>query len=135
MLCLMIIIQTGNIKSTCWFYYIKRNTYTDRDPQEFYGYGVGTKGYTYFEDGINSAFSTSKLFSNTYIYLPENQSIKIPIYVGPGGVKFVRFFTKDGAGNESIAETKVLHYLQMHLHQRIVILLYNTLHQVFKQVK
>ena len=22
---------TGNIKTTCWFYYIKRNTYTDRD--------------------------------------------------------------------------------------------------------
>ena len=80
--------------------------YTDRDPQEIIGYGIGTKGYTYFEDGINSALSTSKLFTNTYIYLPENQSINIPIYIGPGGVKFVRFFTKDSAGNESIAETK-----------------------------
>ena len=96
----------SNIKSTCWFYYIKRNTYSDRDPQEFYGYGIGTKGYSYFEDGINSDLSTSKLFSNEYIYLPENANIKIPVYVGPGGVQVVRFFTKDGAGNETVAETK-----------------------------
>ncbi len=54
----------SNIKSTCWFYYVKRNTYSDRDAQEFYGYGIGTKGYTYFEDGLNSILSTSKLFSN-----------------------------------------------------------------------
>jgi len=97
---------TGNIKTTCWFYYIKRNTYTDRDAQEINGYGIGTKGYTYFEDGINSALSTSKLFTNTYIYLPENQTINIPIYIGPGGVKFVRFFTKDSLGNETVAQTE-----------------------------
>jgi len=96
----------SNIKSTCWFYYIKRNTYSDRDPQDFYGYGIGTKGYTYFEDGLNSSLSTSKLVSNTYFYLPENEIIRIPIYIGPGGVKSVRFFTKDSSGVESIAETK-----------------------------
>ena len=101
----------SNIKSTCWFYYVKRNTYSDRDAQEFYGYGIGTKGYTYFEDGINSNLSTSRLFSNNYIYLPENSSINIPIYVGPGGVKFVRFFSKDSSGVESIAETKSFNLL------------------------
>jgi len=96
----------SNIKSTCWFYYIKRNTYSDRDAQEFYGYGIGTKGYTYFEDGINSVLSTSRLFSNNYIYLPENSSINIPIYVGPGGVKFIRFFKIDSLGNETVAQTQ-----------------------------
>jgi hypothetical protein len=102
-------IGTGgvsNIKSSCWFYFIKRNTYSDRDAQEFYGYGIGTKGYTYFEDGLNSTLSTSKLFSNTHIYLPENANIKIPVYIGPGGVKSVRFFTKDSSGVESIADTE-----------------------------
>ena len=95
----------SNIKSTCWWSYDKTNTYSDATPTTIdTGYGIATKGYGYFEDGINSNNVSSKLISNQYIYLPENQTVRIPVYKGPNGVSTVRFYSKDSAGNEYIAD-------------------------------
>lgn len=94
----------GNIKSTCWWSYTKTNEYSDIEASvPGTGYGIATKGYTYFEDGINSTLTTSKLFSNNKLYIPENTEYAIPVYIGPGGVSNVIFYTKDSSGNETEA--------------------------------
>jgi len=97
----------SNIKSTCWWRYDKINTYSDATPTTIdSAYGVATKGYGYFEDGINSNNVSSKLISNQYIYVPENNTIRVPVYIGPNGVRVVRFYSKDSQGNEFIADNK-----------------------------
>ena len=94
----------GSIKTACWWSYDKTNTYSDlQAPTIHTGYGIGTKGYTYFEDGINSATSLTKLISNQHIYVPENQDINIPVYKGPGGATNVRYYSKDISGNERVS--------------------------------
>mgnify|MGYP001158588736 FL=1 len=96
----------SNIKSTCWWYYEKQNSYTDRDADtEHTAYGLATKGYTYFEDGINSTLSSSKLFSNEFLYYPEGAIIHIPVYIGPNGVSNVKFYSKDSLGNEYVSDS------------------------------
>jgi len=95
----------SNIKSTCWWSYDKTNIYSDATPTTIdTAYGVATKGYGYFEDGINSNNVSSKLISNQYIYIPEGQAVRVPVYKGPNGVSIVRFYSKDSAGNEFIAD-------------------------------
>jgi len=92
----------NNIKTTCWWYYTKTNQYSDLlTPTTSTAYGIATKGYTYFEDGINSPLTSSKMFSNTHLYIPENIEYFIPVYRGPNGVKNVIFYTKDSSGNET----------------------------------
>ena len=99
--------QISNAKTTCWWRYEKTNTHSDGSPDTFeVVYGIGTKGYSYFEDGINSSLTTSKMISNDYIYIPENETIRIPIYIGPGGVTNVKFYNVDSSGNEVIVDTK-----------------------------
>ena len=94
----------NNIKTTCWWYYTKTNQYSDLlTPTTSTAYGIATKGYTYFEDGINSPLTSSKMFSNTHLYIPENIEYFIPVYRGPNGVKNVIFYTKDSSGNETEA--------------------------------
>ena len=96
----------SNIKSTCWWRYDKENVYSDATSNTIEtDYGVATKGYGYFEDGINSANSSSKLISNDCVYLPEGETVRVPVYKGPNGVSVVRFYSKDSQGNEFIAET------------------------------
>jgi len=96
----------SNIKSTCWWRYDKQNAYSDATADTIdTSYGVGTKGYTYFEDGVNSESSLSKLISNDYVYLPEGETVRVPVYKGPSGVTVVRFYSKDSSGNEFIAES------------------------------
>jgi len=97
----------NSISTTCWWYYVKTNQYSDLDtPSSTTAYGIATKGYTYFEDGLNSTLTTSKMFSNNYLYIPENIQYYIPIYKGPNGVTNVIFYTIDGAGVESVADSK-----------------------------
>jgi len=99
----------SNIKTTCWWYYTKTNDYSDLlTPITKTGYGLATKGYTYFEDGLNSTLTSSKLFSNTYLYIPGNIECHIPVYRGPSGVSNVIFYTKDGAGSETVADSKAV---------------------------
>ena len=96
----------NSISTTCWWYYVKTNTYSDLDtPSSTTSYGLATKGYTYFEDGLNSTLTTSKMFSNSYLYIPENIQYYIPIYKGPNGVTNVIFYTVDGSGVESVADS------------------------------
>lgn len=91
----------GNIKTACWWRYDLINTYSDLTYTTIStGYGIGTKGYTYFEDGINSTNSLTKLISNENIYVPEGQQINLPVYKGPNGATNVVFFKKDAAGIE-----------------------------------
>ena len=91
----------GSIKTACWWRYDKTNTYSDLTYTTIHtGYGIGTKGYTYFQDGINSTNSLTKLISNQHIYLPEGQEINLPVYKGPGGAANVVFYSKDSAGVE-----------------------------------
>jgi len=98
--------QVSNVKTTCWWRYEKKNTYSDGSPNTFeVVYGIGTKGYSYFEDGINASLSTSKLISNSYIYVPENETIRIPVYIGPGGVTNVKFYNLDSSGDEVVVDT------------------------------
>ena len=95
----------SNIKSTCWWSYDKTNIYSDATPTTIdTGYGIATKGYGYFEDGINSNNVSSKLISNEYIYIPEGESVRVPVYKGPNGVSIVRFYSKDSAGNEYLSD-------------------------------
>jgi len=94
----------SNIKSACWWRYDKINTYSDATPTTIdSAYGIATKGYGYFEDGINSNNVSSKLISNEYIYVPEGGTVRIPVYKGPNGVSNVKFYSKDSSGNEFIA--------------------------------
>ncbi len=95
----------SNIKSTCWWTYDKTNIYSDATPTTIdNAYGIATKGYGYFEDGINSNNVSSKLISNQYVYLPQGEALRIPVYKGPNGVSSVRFYSKDSSGNEFIAD-------------------------------
>lgn len=97
----------NTINTTCWWYYVKTNQYTDLStPTSTTEYGLATKGYTYFEDGLNSILSTSKLFSNNYLYIPKNIQYHIPVYKGPSGVTNVIYYTKDSTGVESVADSK-----------------------------
>lgn len=97
----------NTIKTSCWWYYVKTNQYTDLStPTSTTEYGLATKGYTYFEDGLNSILSTSKLFSNDYLYIPKNIEYYIPVYKGPSGVTNVIYYTKNSAGVESVADSK-----------------------------
>lgn len=97
----------GNIKSTCWWSYDKRNEYSDLSYPTFENaYGIATKGYAYFENGLNSSLSTSKLISNEYLYIPENGTIRFPVYVGSTGVTSVKFYSKSAAGTEFVSDTK-----------------------------
>ncbi len=97
----------SSIKTTCWWYYTKTSEYSDLlTPITSTAYGLATKGYTYFEDGLNSTLSTSKMFSNSYLYIPENIQYYIPVYKGPNGVTNVIFYTKDSGGTESVADSK-----------------------------
>jgi|TARA_R100001460_G_scaffold103102_2_gene148143 hypothetical protein len=94
----------STIDTSCWWYYTKTNTYSDLStPTSTTEYGLATKGYTYFEDGFNSSLSSSKLISNEYLYIPKNIKYYIPIYLGPGGVTNVIYYTKDALGNETQA--------------------------------
>ena len=97
----------SNIKSTCWWRYDKENVYSDATSNTIEtDYGVATKGYGYFEDGINAGNASSKLISNDYVYLPQGETVRIPVYKGPNGVTVVRFYSKDSAGNEFIAASE-----------------------------
>lgn len=97
----------NTIKTSCWWYYVKTNQYTNLStPTSTTEYGLATKGYTYFEDGLNSILSTSKLFSNDYLYIPKNIEYYIPVYKGPSGVTNVIYYTKNSAGVESVADSK-----------------------------
>ena len=97
----------GNIKSTCWWEYDKENVYSDLTYNTIeVKYGIATKGYGYFENGLNSNLSTSKLISNEFLYIPENGIIRFPVYVGPTGVTSVKFYSKSAAGTEFVSDTK-----------------------------
>ena len=96
----------SNIKTTCWWYYDRQNSYSDRNDTEHNAYGLATKGYGYFEDGINTALSSSKLFSNEYLYAPEGSILRVPVYIGPNGVSNVKFYSKDSLGNEYVSDSK-----------------------------
>jgi len=99
----------GNIKTTCWWSYTQTKNYSDLEQSRTdTGYGIATKGYTYFEDGINSSLTSSKLFSNNHLYIPENTEYAIPVYRGPRGVSNVIFYTKDSSGNETEADSQSL---------------------------
>ena len=92
------------ISTTCWWYYVKTNTYSDLDtPSSTTAYGLATKGYTYFEDGYNNSLSSSKLILNEYLYIPKNIKYYIPIYIGPNGVTNVIYYTIDATGVEGVA--------------------------------
>tara|TARA_Y100001972_G_scaffold128023_1_gene186964 strand:- start:491 stop:1564 length:1074 start_codon:yes stop_codon:yes gene_type:complete len=92
------------ISTTCWWYYVKTNTYSDLNtPTSTTEYGLATKGYTYFEDGYNSSLTSSKLMTNQYLYIPKNVQYHIPIYIGPNGVTNVIYYTIDATGAETEA--------------------------------
>lgn len=102
----------GSIKTACWWSYDLINSYSDLDYNTVHNdYGVATKGYTYFEDGLNASNSLTKLINNTHIYVPENQDINIPVYKGPGGATNVRFYSKDISGNERVSHADDLELL------------------------
>jgi len=97
----------NSVKTTCWWQYTKTNEYSDLlTPTTSTQYGLATKGYTYFEDGLNSTLTTSKMFTNSYLYIPPNIEYFIPVYKGPNGVANVIFYTKDSSGIESVADSK-----------------------------
>ena len=99
----------NSISTTCWWYYTKTNQYSDLDtPTSTTSYGIATKGYTYFEDGMNSSLSTSKMISNSYLYIPENIQYYVPVYAGPNGVTNVIYYTKNSQGVESVADSETI---------------------------
>jgi len=82
-------------KATCWAKWAITNEYTDALTSVENGEAVVTKGYGYYEDLINPQLSTTKLMSNTNIYVPDilplNEKIRVPVWTGPSGVNTVEY--------------------------------------------
>jgi hypothetical protein len=85
----------NTISTAVWVEWTITKTFSDASPSTQTGFGLGLQGYGYFGDGINPSLGTGKQMDNTCIYVPEGESISIPIFLGTDGVNNVKLY-KDG---------------------------------------
>lgn len=86
----------ATISTSVWVYWDILKTYDDTTTQTEDGYGLGLQGYGYFGGSVNPQLNTGKQMDNVNLYIPEGESITIPIFKGTGGVTNVKLY-KDGS--------------------------------------
>lgn len=82
----------STISTAVWVYWTISKTFSDASPSTQTGFGLGLQGYGYFTDGANPSLGTGKQMDNEYIYVPEGESITIPIFLGTDGVNNVKLY-------------------------------------------
>jgi hypothetical protein len=86
----------NTISTAVWVHWTITKTFSDASPSTQTGFGLGVQGYGYFSDGANPSLGTGKQIDNSHIYVPEGESMTIPIFLGTDGVNNVKLY-KDGS--------------------------------------
>lgn len=86
----------SSISSHIWVYYELTRYFDDFQSDLTTGYNIASTGYGYFRDAINPTLSNGKQIDNTFLYVPEDENVTVPVYIGEGGVSSV-VFKKNGS--------------------------------------
>jgi len=94
------------ISTHIWVYWRLVRYFDDFKSDTTTGYNLASTGYGYFKDGINPVLGIGKQIDNQYLYVPTNEAVTVPVYIGEGGVTSV-VFKKDGSTLSTITYTPI----------------------------
>jgi hypothetical protein len=86
----------SSISTHIWVYWRLVRAFDDLKSDTTTGYRLASTGYGYFKDGINPVLGLGKQMDNQYLYVPTDENVTVPVYIGENGVSSL-LFKKNGS--------------------------------------
>lgn len=81
----------NTISTHVWVYWRLKRYFDDLKVEITTDFFLASTGYGFYKDGTNPVLGIGKQIDNQYLYVPTDEAVIVPVYIGNGGVTSVEF--------------------------------------------